>query len=38
MKGFVEAIQEEDLCLTELSFNAIDGQICRKKVGICEKV
>ena len=31
MKKFVEAIQEEDLCLTEPSFKAIGGQICRKK-------
>ena len=31
MKGFVEAIPEEDLCLTEPSLKAIGGQICRKK-------
>ena len=31
MKGFVEATQEEDLCLTELSRNAIDGRICKRK-------
>ena len=27
----MEAIQKEDLCLTEPSFKAIGGQTCRKK-------
>ena len=31
MKGFVEAIQEADLCLIAPSFRAIGGQICKKK-------
>ena len=31
IKGFVETIQEADLCLTEPSLRAIGGQICRKK-------
>ena len=31
MKGFAEATQEEDLCLTELSRKAIDGRICKMK-------
>ena len=31
MKGSVEATQEADLCLTEPSLRATDGQICRKK-------
>ena len=31
MKEFVEATQEADLCLTELSLKAIGGQINRKK-------
>ena len=31
MKGFMEVIQEVDLCLTEPSLRAISGQICRKK-------
>ena len=31
MKGFVEAIQEADLCLIEPSLRAIGGQICKKK-------
>ena len=31
MKGFVEAIQEEDLYLTKPSLKATGGQIYRKK-------
>ena len=31
MKEFVEATQEEDLCLIEPSFRAIGSQICKKK-------
>ena len=31
MKGFVEVIQETDLCLTGPSLRNIDGQICREK-------
>ena len=31
MKGFMEAMQEADHCLTKLSLMAIGGQICRKK-------
>ena len=31
MMEFVEATQEADLCLTEPSLRATDGQICRKK-------
>ena len=31
MKEFVEAIREEDLCLTEPSLKVIGSQICRKK-------
>ena len=31
MKGFMEAIQEANLCLTEPSLRAIGGQIFRKK-------
>ena len=31
MKGFVKAIHEADLYLTELSLKAIGGQICKKK-------
>ena len=31
MKGFVEATQEADLCLTEPSLKAIGGQICKEK-------
>ena len=31
MKGFVEATQEADLCLTEPSLRATGGQTCRKK-------
>ena len=30
-KGFVEAIQEADICLTEPSLRDIGGQICKKK-------
>ena len=31
MKGFVEVIQEEDLCLTGLLPKNIDGQTCKKR-------
>ena len=31
MKGFMEAIQETDLCLTEPLLKAIGGQICKRK-------
>ena len=31
MKGFVEAIQEVDLCLTEPSLRDIGGQACKEK-------
>ena len=31
MKGFVEAIQEEDICLIDPSLKVIDGQICKRK-------
>ena len=31
MKGFVEATQEADLCLTEPSYRAIGSQTCKKK-------
>ena len=31
MKGFVEVIQETDLCLTGPSLRNIGGQICRGK-------
>ena len=31
MKGFVEVIQEENYCLTELLPKGISGQTCKKK-------
>ena len=31
MKGFVEVIQEEDHCLTELLPKGIGGQTCKKR-------
>ena len=31
MKGSVEATQEADLCLTELSLRDIGGRTCKKK-------
>ena len=31
MKGFVEVIQEEDHCLTELLSKDIGGQTCKKR-------
>ena len=31
MKGFVEVIQEEDHCLTELLLKDIGGQTCKKR-------
>ena len=31
MREFVEATQEEDLCLTEPSLRANGGQICKRK-------
>ena len=31
MKGYVEAIREANLCLTESSLRAIGGQICKRK-------
>ena len=38
IKGFMKAIQEEDLCLTEPSLKAIGGQICRRSVRICAEM